>query len=229
MKKKKVLFGAIFSGALAVAVAVGIVLSGCGKSTLARTKENMSEWTSVYYYGECENFSASLSSGVREDPYLLNGKSEKKVDFSLLSVTLKEATSDKLIKAKVKIDGVESEQELEINGLNPCFMVDLEKRMTGNETVEISYAGQTLSLTNLSKDFAIDDEKAIEIAVKEIEDKILENKVGNNLNSECYLRVLDKDANNFDTVFWCFTVINVKNESFNVVISTKDGSVLAKS
>jgi len=42
------------------------------------------------------------------------------------------------------------------------------------------------------------------------------------------LKVLDKKANNFDNLFWCFTLLTNKNESYSVIISTVDGSVLAK-
>lgn len=227
--KKKIFKMAAFAIAAVAAVAVaGVALVSCGKTTLTRVKQNMSEWTTSYFYGKTENFSAALSSGQRENPYLLNGKSEKRVDFALLSITLQNATAAKIIKATVKIDGVESEKELEINGINPCFMVDLETRLSGSETIEVAYGGQSVKLENLSAGFKVNDEKALEIATKEIEDKILACKKGNVLNAECYLRVLDQDNNNFDKVFWCFSIINVKGESFSVIVSTEDGSVLAK-
>ena len=219
--KKKVLLSVLL-------MLVCVCFVGCGKTTYDRVEDNMSELTTVYYYGEGENYYASLSSGQREENYLLNGKSEKKVDFSLLSVKTSQNLSAKLIKVKVKIGEEETERELEINGLNGCYMVDLEKCVTGDETIEVTYNGETVALTNLSKDFAVDDKKALEIGVKELEEKILACKSGNKLNAECYLRVLDKKANNFSDVFWCFTVINVNNESYSVIISTVDGKVLAK-
>ncbi len=219
--KKKVLLG--FAFALAC-----VSLVGCGKTTSQRVEDNMSEWTTVYYYGEGENYYASMSSGTREGEYLLNGKSEKKVDYALLSLKPSESMSAKVIKVKLTIGEEETEQELEINGLNGCYMVDLEKKLSGEENIKISYGGKEVALSNLSKDFAIDDKKAIEIGTTELEEKILACKSGRKLNAECYLRVMDKQANNFEEVFWVFTVINVKNENFSVIISTADGKVLAK-
>lgn len=71
--------------------------------------------------------------------------------------------------------------------------------------------------------------KAIEIASKELSKFIMKEKKMSSLNAECYLRVLDKRANNFQDMFWVFTVVNTKNENYSVVISTVDGSVLSKS
>ncbi len=207
---------------------VVVSLFGCGMSTVGLVEENMSELTKVYYMAENDDFYCTLSSGVREKTYLMNGESSEVTDFALLTIVPNQNVSGSLIKANVKIDGVESEVELEINGLNHNFMVDLEKAFSGNEVVEVTYGGSSIALENVSQNFAVDYNKAIEIACQEMNEQITAKKKFSKLNAECYLRVLDKKANQFDSVFWCFTVLNVDNESYSVVISAEDGSVLAK-
>ena len=91
-----------------------------------------------------------------------------------------------------------------------------------------TYDGMSLELQNLSKDFGVDYEQAISIACIELKDKIEKEKQYNDLNGECYLKVMDKRGNNFRDFFWCFTILNNQNESFSIIISTVDGSVLAK-
>ncbi len=217
--RKKIMLGAMIA-------VLGISLFGCS-STVDYVRENMSEWTKVYYYGAGETFYVTMSSGVRESTYLVNGKSEESVDFALLSIVLSE-NDGQVIRATVSVDGEESSQELEINGLNSAYMVDLEIELSGDEEIVVTYNGESVTLNNLSKDFAVDDERAIEIASIELEEEITALKSGVTLNAECYLRVLDKQANNFEEVFWCFTVVNTNGESSSVIISTSDGSVLAK-
>ena len=109
------------------------------------------------------------------------------------------------------------------------FISDLEKEFSGEEKIAITFNGKVLTLECLSKNFAIDSQKALEIASKELADKITMKKSFSKLNAECYLRVLDKKANKQDGVFWCFSVLNVDNENYSVIISTTDGKVLAKS
>jgi len=189
----------------------------------------MSEITNVYFYGECEDFYCSISSGQRETAYLMDGKSGDVTDFALLSLNLSEARATTILKLSVLIDGAEEEKEVEINSLSSAYLVDLERALTGKENISIVFEGKTLQLSALSNNFEIDSNKALEIAADQLEEKILLKKKYNNLNAEGYLRILDKNANDFDSVFWCYTVLNIDNESYSIIISTVDGSVLAKS
>ncbi len=188
----------------------------------------MSEQTDVYYFGENDKFYCSISSGKREETYLMDGRSGKNVDFALVRFDLSTPRTNKILKAKVSIDEVEKDVELEINSLESEYLCDLCQHLSGAEKISIEFEGQKQDLQNLSKDFSVDSEKALEIASKEMGDNILKVKSYNVLNAECYLSVMDKKANNFDQIYWCFTVLNVNNESFSIIISTKDGSVLAK-
>lgn len=206
-----------------------LVFMGCGSSPYNQVMDNLSECTKVYYFGETEDFYCSLSSGMREDVYLLNGVSEKPVGFALMSFNFFESSPRQIVKLKVKINGEESEQELQINGVNSAYLVDLERELDGSEEIKINFEGQTLKLENISKNFTIGYQEALKIASEELSDKITAKKKLGKLNAECYLRVLDKNANNMDEQFWGFTVLNVDNESYSIVISTVDGSILAKS
>jgi len=214
---------------VSMAAALSMVLIGCSVTTFDLVEENLSEYTQTYYFAENEDFYCTLSSGKREREYLMNGKSEDCVDFALLSLILNGDLQGKVIKAKIVVDGVEEEQELEVNSLNNAYMVDLERNLSGEEKIEVLFGDKRLQLQNVSKNFGVDSKKALEIAVGQLEDKILAQKRYNELNSECYLRVLDKKANSFDDLFWCFTVLDIEGRSSSVIISTVDGSVLAKS
>lgn len=212
-----------------VLVCVGMLASGCGMKTEDYVRENMSEKTEVYFFGERDEFYSTLSSGQREEIYLMNGKSEDNVDFSLLTVNFFNETYGKLITVKLFVDEEEHLVNLELNPLNSTYMLDLERKFSGHESVMVEYNGMQVELLNKSKDFGIDADKAIEIASKELSKLITKEKKMSTLNAECYLRVLDSRANNFEDLFWVFTVVNIKNEDYSVIISTIDGSVLSKS
>ncbi len=216
-------------GLFGILLCVSMFAYGCGKQTKDYVRENMSEKTEVYFYGENEKFYVTLSSGQREDVYLMNGKSEDKVDFSLLTINFFNETFNNLIDAKLYVNDEEKVVNLELNNLNSTYMVDLETAFSGDEEISIDYKGQKLSLQNKSKDFGVNADKAIEIASKELSKFIMKEKKLSSLNAECYLRVLDSRANDFEDLFWVFTVVNIKNENYSVVISTVDGSVLSKS
>ena len=49
-------------------------------------QENLSEYRKVLYVASTPNFDATFTTGKREEPYLLNGVSEKKVEYGVLTV-----------------------------------------------------------------------------------------------------------------------------------------------
>lgn len=221
MKKK------IFIAGLLVCIICSCV--ACGKTNLEYVLQNMSERTNYFYFGENEEFYATLAIGAREEEYIMNGKSGDVVDFSLLSIVFDDDISKNAISVSVDIDGEKFDCEAECNPMSGAFMVDLEKQMSGNENVSISYDGVSLVLNNLSNEFGVDSSNAIEIGCGELSEKIDNSKNYAVLDAECYLKILDKKANNFDEFFWCFSILTVSGENYSVIISTVDGSVLAKS
>ncbi len=221
MKKK------IFLGCLLAAVTV--MCFGCGIDTLKLVRENMSEVTQVYYYGENEDFAISIAYGQRENEYKVDGKSGDNVDFCLLTLKPTRKSADELKKLTLSVDDNEQELEILLNLNNGAYMLDLEKKLTGQEKISAKFEGQEVALYPISNDFKIDSKKAVEIACKELEAKILEKKKFTNLNGECYLRVIDKRQNGLEETYWCFTIFNTDGKDYSVIISTEDGSILTKS
>ena len=221
MKKKMFL--------LCLLVAVCFSFFGCKTSTLEAVKANMSEWTKTYFCGETEDFYCTLSSGVREEDYETNGVSGEVVDFALLCIKFVSAPNSSLVRINIEIDDEKQVVDMELNTLNGTYMYDFERQLTGEENISMTLNDQTVEMVAVSNDFAVTSDKALEIASKEFETKILLKKSGMNLNSEFYLRVLDKNANNFDEIFWCFTVFNVDGENYSIIISAETGNILAKS
>lgn len=217
--------GAVALGLLAVC----LLSTGCGKETMDFVKENMSETVDVYFFGETPEVYGTISSGERELDYCVDGRSGEVTDYSLFSINFYNEVFGAVIKVNLTIDGVTSEVEMELNTLNNTYMTDLGEKLSGEEEISVEYMGENFEMENVSKDFAVGADEAIEIASNELSDAILRAKKYSNLNAECYLRVMDKRMNNFQDMFWCFTVVNVNGENFSIIISTVDGSVLAKS
>ena len=205
------------------------ILFGCEGSVLANVKKNMSECAKVYYFGENENFYCNISSGLREKEYFMDGQVTGCVDYALVSLHFFNQERSGAISVEVSIDDKTKTYEMEFNSLNGNFMVDLEKELSGSERVAVKFANESLDLQCVSNDFGVDYDKVLEIASKEMKGKIELKKEYSKLNCEMYLRVLDKKANGSEEIFWCFTVLNCDNENYSIVISTKDGSILAKS
>lgn len=202
-----------------------LALFGCGQTdcqTLVR--ENMSEKSDVYYFSDNADFLVSVCSGQREEKYAYDGKSDKKVDFALVIAELSQA-QDEMV--KVTINGVESDLILEYNYRTGKHMADLERKLSDEEEISITYMDKTASLKCKSKDFKVSADQAIELGMKNLEEFISPLCQGKNFKGECYLKIMDGLSGGTSEPLWLFSVLDEKGEMKNVIISTNEPIVLA--
>ena len=220
MKKLIVAFSLVF-------ILFGV--AGCGKTINNHVKENMSEITKDFYFGENDSVYATLSVGERESSYLYNGQSTESVDFALLTLTFKNGSSLNTVEVVLN-DGTNSyDVELMSDDMSVDFMADIVNLFSFGEAFTLSYNNENVELTRISDEFGIDYQEALNIACENLKEELESCKIYNNFNAECYLRVLREKENNFDNLYWCFTCLNYEGESFSIVFSTVDGEILAKS
>lgn len=220
MKKLIVAFSLVF-------ILFGV--AGCGKTINNHVKENMSEITKDFYFGENDSVYATLSVGERESSYLYNGQSTESVDFALLTLTFKNGSSLNTVEVVLN-DGANSyDVELMSDDMSVDFMADIVNLFSFGEAFTLTYNNENVELTRISDEFGIDYQEALNIACENLKEELESCKIYNNFNAECYLRVLREKENNFDNLYWCFTCLNYEGESFSIVFSTVDGEILAKS
>ena len=220
MKKLIVAFSLVF-------ILFGV--AGCGKTINNHVKENMSEITKDFYFGENDSVYATLSVGERESSYLYNGQSTESVDFALLTLTFKNGSSLNTVEVVLN-DGTNSyDVELMSDDMSVDFMADIVNLFSFGEAFTLTYNNENVELTRISDEFGIDYQEALNIACENLKEEHESFKSYNNFNAECYLRVLREKENNFDNLYWCFTCLNYEGESFSIVFSTVDGEILAKS
>ena len=204
-------------------------LAGCGKTINDVVRENMSELTQDFYYAENDDFVATLSVGEREEEYFYDGKKTDSVQFALLTLSFKEYLNEKIIKVQVASGDTSKIVEMEYNDLSGTFMADIVNEIEIGESVFVNFDGNVVELEKTSSNFTIQSNEAINIACENLQTELEELKSFSHFNGECYLRVLNQKENKFDDFYWCFTCIDNEGGNFSVIISTSDGSVLAKS
>lgn len=208
-------------------VAVLFCATACGKTIDSYVQDNMAEITKEYYLGENDDMFVTLSVGEREKDYLMNGQASEPVNYSLLVIKFKEENILRAITFEVQSGENTADVEAEYNSFNNTYMVDIVDDIQIGDNFSIIYDGQTITLEK--QNFAINYEKALQIACENLKDKLEEQKSYNHFNAECYLRVMNEKDNDFSDLYWCFTCVNYEGENFSIVISTQDGSVLATS
>ena len=93
--------------------------------------------------------------------------------------------------------------------------------------LSLIYGNKIINFSNVSQDFAVSSEEAIDIAKMKLIDEISDLTNNGNFEGECYLKVLGESGSDFRQLFWAFSIVSRDGQTYNVIISASDGSVLA--
>lgn len=203
-----------------------LLFAGCNGQTVG-VEESMSEITNIYFQGFNGDDRASISVGLREEPYILDGIHGQDCQFSLIVLSVADNKEENVLNATLTINGEEREVELEFNPLANAYMQDLGYNLQADDEVSLTYGNKIIKFSNVSQDFAVDSQQAIDIAKMQLIDEISDLTNKGNFEGECYLKVLGESGSDFKQLFWAFSLIGRDGESYNVIISANDGSVLA--
>lgn len=181
----------------------------------------MSEQTQVYFYGENDWVKVNVAVGKRENPYILDGKHNATVGFSLITVEVADEHVDEGLEITLCINGIDSKVLLELNPLNMTYMADIGYALNENDKISVTIKNYSVALENISKNFSIDYRSAIKIGFAQIKNVKLfyEN---NHLKCEGYLKLLDGNKFGGEGLYWHFTLLNAKGDSESVLISVID-------
>lgn len=199
----------------------GIVLVGC--SSKKDFRGCLSEVTKVYYQGVAGQVEGSISVGQREEPYKIDGKSQKLEDFSLFILDFNQQMEDETIDVKLSVNGVESDFQLFLNPVNHYYMNDLGYSLGQNDEVILTYQDIVVNFYNVSDSFNIDWSEALDIAEENLNLQSL-YKDGD-FKGECYLKILTEQNDNFQDLFWYFSAAGENGDVMDIVISTDAGEI----
>ncbi len=203
------------------------MLGGCSVNKIELVKENISEITYDYFYGKCDEFEVAISSGEREEPYAYDGRKANLCEFGLAVAKLNSKKESEVL--VFSVNGDATSVTFEYNIMTGTYMFDFEKMFGRDDVVSVKYGNTQITLENISKNFAVDYEKALQIGTAEFDQEISALMQKDELKAECYLKILDNLSNDFDNQYWCFSVVNEEGEHLNCIIDIESGEVVAKS
>ena len=210
----------------AICLIVALVLVGCGNSNL-NVKDNLSDARYGIFDGKNEQITANFIYGEREDVYSPDGKSNRLVDFGIISVIFKEKPSSEKLNFTLKTEKAIYSGELEKSPFTDEYLADIGEQITSDNILELTVEGfEPLNLERKNNSWEIDFNKALEIGEDALKDEIKELK--NDGNVEFYLKIIYDIKTNYGAYFWAFTAIGENGKKHTVIISTNSGEVLVK-
>lgn len=210
-----------------------ICFSACSKDLSQELQDKLSEVRFNLFCAENEFINVKFTSGFREDPYVLNGKSETKKEFGVLTVKFLIDKSDKsdLPSFVITINGIDFDDKLELNPFDQTYVQDIETFVLDDSEIQIKIMWQDFvfekTMQNVSNTFNYNHKDALNAFIKEYKQKI-QKFLNANVDFEIYVKIINDPSLEIDKNYFYVCLISTTGESLSVVIDPNNLQILAK-
>ena len=212
---------------------VSIFLNGCGQDLYLELQDKLSEVR--YNLFECgnEEINIKFTSGFREEPYILNGKSENKKEFGVITVKFLNNIADKtsLPEFIITISDMDFDGEFELNPFDQTYVADIETFVLDDASIHIKIIWQDYSfeeqMKNISKTFSCSHKDALNVFIKEFK-KNIQNFIKTGTDFEIYVKIINDPSLEIDKNYYYVCLITKTGESLSCVIDPNSSVILAK-
>lgn len=211
-----------------------LFLFGCNNANLkAIVNEKLSEVRFNLFSASSDEINIKFTSGFREDPYILNGKSENKKEFGVITVKFLKSLPNTNASPNfvITIEDMDFDGVFELNPFDQTYVQDIETFVLddSNVTIKIMFGELNFetSLKNVSKEFSINHKDALNIFIKEFE-KDINHLLKNGKDFEVYVKIISDPNFSLDKNYFYVCLISNSGISFSLIIDPLSGQILAK-
>jgi hypothetical protein len=194
---------------------------------------SISELRLDIYEGRGEFFDVSIYIGKRESPYVLDGISEKLVDYCLINVMPAEELEEgyglhfTLTGGKYNESGTLAEDPA-----TGKFRADLGKYYGGTEELNITFncgeIYESVTLHSRYKSDMIKWKDALEVAKENLAQSFSEAYSGKEFNGEIFIRFVNNPIMGEDKYYWFVMLRDRNGKMSTVLIDSIDSKVVAR-
>ena len=202
---------------------------GCKSNIYSVCKKEISETRSCYYFGKNKDFVASVTSGEREEEYILNGEHTKNVPYTVLVVDFLKTNPSVSPSYNLNIDGKTYSGEMEFNPFNNTFCVDLGVKIEDNLDIELSVLNfeKSLDLISVSSLWQVDYELAFDIAINAFGDRLNNYIENGKLQGEIFQKLISLNRYSAEDVYWNICLFFKNGEILTCTINVITGQIVA--
>lgn len=194
------------------------MFSGC--TSLRSDIERVSELRDEVFAAQAEGMSVTLITGIREEPFVIDGKSGEKKDFSVLTVIPSFEQVSSSYSFELKVGEASYRGEMKRHPLKSSWSYELDVRITDECSVTISTLERTeeLTLASVKTPDTITVERAYTIACAELDSP----------DGEIYIRLLENPLTASGGYYWYVAFIGENYALKAVLLEPLTGEVVAK-
>lgn len=214
----------------------GILFIGCGNNKQSQIdfNDHLIEVRNNLFASQDETFYATVCTGEREKDYALDGIIGEMVPFGIVTIARldNEVLNENQYSFTLVVNGENLTGSLEKSPYDNTYSADIEQVIADDAEliIQLVIDGVNVSqnLTNISSNFAIDKNKAIEIACDELRDSIHTiSKKKDNL-SEAFVKILKDYSGEGNRYYWYIGIISPEGKTSGVLIDSASGEIVSK-
>ncbi len=205
--------------------------------TACKAKEDayesiVSEYRSEVYTGENDKYSIEMVSGYRENPFEIDGKSEGKVDYTLITVTPKKDTAEKSLVITSDCDGKKTEGNALRHPYKDSYSFEFMSKTTcANPVVTVSdgNTSQTITLSSVRKDGEISGIDAMKKAVTELSKSLAPYTSDGKFCGEIFIRYISNPLSSDGKYYWYVSFVPEADsaKTIAVLVDVVSGEIIA--
>lgn len=225
MKKFFALFSLVF---------ISFFSFGCDNNLIEIVNDAISEVRYNLYEIKNDEISVSFMSGFREEPYVIDGISNAKKEFGVVTVKFLTDISNYsgLPNFILTVNDMDFDGNFELNPFDQTYVQDIETFVLDDATISIKVLWNNFqfegNLTNISKSFNINHKDALKIMINEFKPQIKKLIKNHTLQGEVYIKIITDPSLLIDKKYWYVCVISRTGENYSAVIDPSTKEILAK-
>lgn len=224
--KKKIL--------ICLALLVGVLtLTACAKTNINLADYLIEERYNLFT-AEDNLYCATLSTGMRETDYNMDGVKTELIPFGVLTLKRKDngPMANDTYNYRVTIGENAYTGTME-KSFDNSYTVDIGTNTDGQENINvvITFTGYTFNreLQNTSSEFSVDKTTALEIANKELKENLKQLGKDKNTGIEVVMKIVnDYSSAEIKNYYWYIGVVTTNADTLGVLIDAKTGEIIAK-
>ena len=204
-------------------------LFGC-KTDMEKYGSNISELRRNVYEGGSENMQVTAITGVREDPYMIDGHCSGVRDFTVIKIVPKEFIAGKIYTYVANIDGAEYTGEFRQHPFGKSFSADIQAACNASSitlSVSADGASEEFTLISVVTEDMISAEKALEIATGRLKSEVSSLTSGGRLCAEIYIRLMANPVDNSGAYHWYVAFVGESQITYAALIEPVTMEIVA--
>ena len=177
---------------------------GCGQANLNDySHEGLSEYRKNLFVAKTGFFTATVTSGEREENYVMDGAKTKLVDFGVLTIKFNSELDDDAPQFELKINDKVFADNLERNPYDGSYVYDTLCQVEDNAVIALYLVDldQREKLVCVSNNWSADYKEAINIFSQKYSKELSSHTTSGKLQGEVYVKIVSTDKN-MDNIYW---------------------------